>query len=780
MVLIKSIKEIKQFGVYKEFKWNDSIPIFKRFNLIYGWNGTGKTTISRIFSSIEHKEVYEDYACDDGEFNLELDDKTKIKSKKLNESTLSIKVFNADFVKENIFFDDENKSCNPIIYISEEEIKAKKELEDLNQGLPSIIKDLEVIRTKLNSKEKEEDTFRTDVAKQIKLLLADRLTGTKYSSYNKTSAKIKIESVGLNKLKIQSSENFERLKKIKESEVLPKLPNILEEVFKFCYEDFEIKKLSELYGIITPILSKKIVAETITKLKKDSKLNIWVKEGLKLHQDNNENNTCLFCNNPITGDLISKLSKHFSEDYEEIQQTIKKVIDLINLIDIQFNLECDQFHIDLREEFKIINNKKIAFISESNDWLSNVKLKLTNKSNNPFDIIDLPNKPNKLDSDFLIILNKFNQLIALHNKKVENHETEIEESKEELEIHLLAEAVKEQKYSNILTEIKMLKLYQEKKKDIVDDKKSRIEELDKITSDTGKAINEINEYLEKTLGSKEIQLSLNSSTKQYSIQRSGVVATNLSEGEKTAIAFAYFLTRLYEKNFELKNSIIFIDDPISSFDSGKIYHCYSLIKNLFNDVNQLFISTHSFEFFNLMKYWFIQKNSKVSKKNKLEEDITKHKALPSEFYMVNKRLIDENKFNGNIEELDKTLKKFNSEYHYLFFLLNQFIKKEDKEYSDYYLISNIGRRFLEAFLGFKIPHTGDIKSKLDSLSIEGINSVDKDKIYKLINENSHHDSGHNALEHKDESECTTAVQLILDLVEKIDLEHYKILLKQIN
>jgi len=534
-----------------------------------------------------------------------------------------------------------------------------------------------------------------------------------------------------------------------------------------------------LYDILIPILSKEVIAETITKLKNDSDLNTWVKKGLELHQKDKENNKCLFCDNTLSTGLIDKLSKHFSDDYEEIRQRIEKVIGLIDLIKIEFGLERNNYHIDLRDKFNEIEQKNAIFTFELNDWINDIKIKLNQKSENPFNQTNLPNKPTDIDSKFLTILEEFNQLIISHNEKVDNHETEIKKSKEEIEEHLLADAVKEKDYSKLLLDIKGLKVKKEEQTKIVDTKKSRIEELDKITSDTGKAIKEINDYLEKTLGSKEIQLELNVQSNQYSIQRNGVVATNLSEGEKTAIAFAYFLTRLYEKDFDLRTSIIFIDDPISSFDSGKIYHCSSLIKNLFNDVKQLFISTHNFEFFNLMKFWLIQKNSKISKKNKLESDVTKHKELPSEFYMVNKHLTAENVFNANIEELDETLKNFNSEYHYLFSLLNRFIAKEKKEYSDYYLISNVGRRFLEAFLGFKIPTTGDIKSKLDSLTIEGINSVDKDKIYKLINENSHHGAGHNALEHKDESECTNAVNLILKIVEKLDIDHYKILLKQI-
>ena len=46
------IKEIKDFGIYKDYKWNeiDELKPFNKKNIIYGWNYSGKTTLSRILS----------------------------------------------------------------------------------------------------------------------------------------------------------------------------------------------------------------------------------------------------------------------------------------------------------------------------------------------------------------------------------------------------------------------------------------------------------------------------------------------------------------------------------------------------------------------------------------------------------------------------------------------------------------------------------------------------------------------------------------------------------
>ena len=93
---------------------------------------------------------------------------------------------------------------------------------------------------------------------------------------------------------------------------------------------------------------------------------------------------------------------------------------------------------------------------------------------------------------------------------------------------------------------------------------------------------------------------------KFTLVRCGYQASNLSEGEKSAIAFAYFLTELKalrnDSPPKLPNTIVFIDDPISSLDSNHIFQVRSLIQSFFKEDNyaQLFISTHNFEFFSVM------------------------------------------------------------------------------------------------------------------------------------------------------------------------------------
>lgn len=142
--MISKISKLKDFGIFHDFTWKTELSDFKKFNLIYGWNRSGKTTISRVFASCEKKCTYDkdkfkQYPAifdesgnleSEGEFEIKTDDGTTVKNTDVATNVLPIKIFNQDFIDDNISFDPSD-SCNPIIYVSEEDIESKKRLEQL-------------------------------------------------------------------------------------------------------------------------------------------------------------------------------------------------------------------------------------------------------------------------------------------------------------------------------------------------------------------------------------------------------------------------------------------------------------------------------------------------------------------------------------------------------------------------------------------------------------------------------------------------------------------------
>jgi len=114
----------------------------------------------------------------------------------------------------------------------------------------------------------------------------------------------------------------------------------------------------------------------------------------------------------------------------------------------------------------------------------------------------------------------------------------------------------------------------------------------------------LNDILEILLHRDDIKIEIRND--KFTLERSGHPANNLSEGEKSAIAFSYFLTEQKALRNDdppkLPKTIVFIYDPISSLDSNHIFQVRFLLHSFFKTENyaQLFISTHNFEFFSVM------------------------------------------------------------------------------------------------------------------------------------------------------------------------------------
>ena len=347
-------------------------------------------------------------------------------------------------------------------------------------------------------------------------------------------------------------------------------------------------------------------------------------------------------------------------------------------------------------------------------------------------------------------------------------------------MHHIAVAIKDGEYQKVESELATALKKKEEASKAKEKNQSEIDELKKQTSNIGKAIDKINEHLVEFFGREEIKLELDESKKGYTIKRSGQPAEALSESERTAIAFSYFVVKIDEQDFDKSEGVVFIDDPVSSFDSSSIHHCYAMIKSHFKeDIGQLFISTHNFQFFNLVKDWFNKHNGNRKKKDK---------DRCCEFFMVENYLDESNRRRAKIVKLDETLRKYKSEYHFLFAKLKEFLDSENPQYEDLYTIGNVARRFFDIFADFKVPDDRNPREKMKELAdrvnrkiTDGadrkITDAEIDMAYKLFNQFSHNSEPASTMEHIDKSEAIKAVKTLLYLVGGTDPEHFKLLEK---
>ncbi len=459
--MINKISKLKNFGIFHNFSWKAELPEFKKFNLIYGWNRSGKTTISRVFASCEKKCVYDmkrfKQYPENGEFEIRATDNRTIRNTDVATSSLPVKVFNRDFIDENISFDPLNPS-NPIVYVSEEDIKSKEKLERLR--LNQDVLEISFGEAKEDKKRKEQakSSFLTGLGREIANVLFDK-------SYNKTKAERKIDSVGIDNFGDKELSDNERKEHEATSKSEPRNNQTLlpKYQFAFSFDGGEINDFQKIFGAVKKLTSKEIVSETLDRLKDDQVLNNWVKEGFDLHKERNEEQKCLFCQKSLDDDFLSALSKHFSKDYEDLQNAISELKDEIMKIRlVEIFVKNDNLYPNLKEQYASKAGELNAVIKKINVWLDEACSKLEEKHNNPLVFAASPRVPD----DFFGLHNKsiddLNNIISDHNNRVVNHSKEVKNSREKLELHSIAVALSKQDYKKLNDELQKAKAKEEK------------------------------------------------------------------------------------------------------------------------------------------------------------------------------------------------------------------------------------------------------------------------------------------------------------------------------
>ncbi|CAB1277438.1 conserved protein of unknown function [Candidatus Nitrosacidococcus tergens] len=301
-----------------------------------------------------------------------------------------------------------------------------------------------------------------------------------------------------------------------------------------------------------------------------------------------------------------------------------------------------------------------------------------------------------LSNNFQFVLDSINKIIEQHNRKSDNFQDEKDEATKSLKTHYLSEIFDEVK--GLVREIEECKKEISRIQNDIEVLNEQItESKNKILSEH-KACNTLNKQLQTFLGRNEITFEV-APEGGYVIKRNGIIAKNLSEGEKTAIAFVYFVVHLKDQNFDVTNGIIVVDDPISSLDSNSLHQAFAFLQNAVKGAKQVFIFTHNFNFLRLILNWLKYKPNK------------KH----SRYYMIKNQNEVANGRTAFVSKLDKALIDHESEYHYLFKVLYTF--ESDDSIASVYHIPNIARKVLDTFLMFRVPSSETSYKKTESCSI---------------------------------------------------------------
>ena len=769
--MIKKIEKIENLGIYKNFN-HSKINEFKQYNLIYGWNGSGKSTLSRLFSSLNGKNIAEIY---NGFKTSICVDETVYAENQFPISTESIKVFNDDFIKENIDWDGILKS---ILLLDEKNIEEMKSYNLLKNELygdgsaVGILKEIENKERELNDKEKELQKILTNIGKNVKnnFQLLDA-ADSYYMNYDKRKVLSLIEDQNNPISKSDLIRNDELDSVIKKARPIKK-EAITKKIDILSIDNIrkEIQKTSEL-------IDRTVTSRVIEELKNNSQLSAWVENGLNLHKIEHRK-TCAFCGSSISDERLERLDAHFSNALSELNSGIVLSINSWESLKINADIiliDESDFYDELLEQVKEQNfefrkisqlvNREIEVYVEV---LKEKQKKPFEKLENTFEADKLINSFNELNS----LINKIKAYIDMHNAKVANFDAVISKAKKCIERHYIQEQIEQLQYNDKEVILQQFKDNLKKTKEECDKKKTEYAALENKLSNETLGAEEFNKKLEKFLGYGEITIEFDKDEKGYKIYRNGrEEAKNLSEGEKTAIAFIYFITKIKENGQKIEDTILVIDDPISSFDSNKLFSAYAYMKSECDQAKQLFVLTHNYNFFSLVFGWFNKKHIKVDNKKHPNYSI----------YRI------ENKFENGVRfaflnDGGEGLKQA-TEYDYIF---NMVYSLKDKTLSKQEMIccGNVARKLVESFLSFKFPkQRADLMALLNAALPGDANDIVRERIYKFINIYSH-EKKINVLEELDtevlDASSQTVINDILKMVKELDERHYNAMVEKVG
>ena len=735
--MIRRIQQIKAFGVFADYQWPSSLPEFKQFNLIYGWNYSGKTTLSRVFRCFEQKQPHVDFAG--AQVQLKADD-GKVYDLSSPQSAPVFRVFNSDFIRENLSFTD--GSATPILVLGEEDIAKQQALEAKKT-------EREALKLSMESNTQKKDGKEEDIAKGL----------TKYA---RDFIKNPLAQVNYDKKRFEPK--VIECKAMSEQHLLD--DNALAECLAIYRSTDKKDALSARVLSLSPVAELKrktalLLARVVTannpipRLKENPSVEAWVNQGRPLHA---ATDTCQFCGQSLPKDLLDHLNGHFSADYENLMSELRSLIKVIEAAQkegVALDHKTD-FYVELSEQFTRKKDNLDNLLEARKTALGKLVAALSAKQTKAFTILECPTFDDPTEQ-IISAVEAVNTIITEHNKRTTDFDTKRKEAFSRLEKHYAALFVREEKYSESLQKIEDLKKTIGEQSKKIGELDNEIRKLEQTLSEAAKGAERINDLLAAYFGKDDLRVAV-SPEKRFQILRGAVVAKNLSEGEKTAIAFAYFITRVQDGRHPLSDTRVVVDDPISSLDANHLFNTYALIKTQLAGCRQLFISTHSFEFFNLIREWMTDE----------EKDIKKPQAAWKKWGVFLVKRTD----NGEalIGEIPKELLKFKSEYHCLFSTLYHFDKAGAGDFDCLLSLPNVVRRFMEAFGGIMIPTSTGLKGKMDRIFPD---EVVRERVWKFVNHYSHNTTITRSLAIPDTSECKSVVQACLKAVEDWDADYFR-------
>ncbi len=557
----------------------------KKVNLLYGLNGTGKSTFSEF--------LYDQTGARFSQCSIE--------GLEENDTVL---VYNKKFVQDTFY---EPEGIHGIFTLSKGNADAQKVIDTTSTEVKKLTEQKRKIEEKKTKNEQKHLGEIEEYKKQVWKIKTEYTGGDRVLEFCLDGLKGNKDTLFKHIISLEKPEgeldySVDDLKK--EAQQLQGEAQSRQPLSKVLINVEDIEQ-SELLSKVIVGNKNSSVASWIETLGNSD----WVNTGIKYVHIDGEKGVCPFCQQKtITQKFLEQINAYFDESYNrdksQIEQMIsrydaeiKKTTDFFNAIKDDSFLEKNKAEIEslsanlisvlehnlntLREKAKTpsiqVSLQPINEIIESiNSIIKNANNEITLYNQR---IADIKGSKSKIrDSFWCLMRKKYNSVIELYAANEKAYEQSVKNAQKELQT----------KTSEINTNTALIE--ENRKKTVNIDE--AVENIKNGLIDIGITDFTIEKYSEEeTL---------------YRLKREDLdedVFKTLSEGEKMVISFLYFIELCKGESTAKKASnkkIVVIDDPISSLSHIYVFNIGRLIHNEFlrtKKYDQLFILTHSLYFF---------------------------------------------------------------------------------------------------------------------------------------------------------------------------------------
>ncbi|WP_273416638.1 AAA family ATPase [Corynebacterium appendicis] len=419
----------------------------------------------------------------------------------------------------------------------------------------------------------------------------------------------------------------------------------------------------------------------------------WLRQGLDfMDHDAESGNCCPFCLGPVDPVRASSLRETFdSETAKLISRARSHRGDLIDIRETVRSLQAEwreREHVDSVYEPDIPRYTRFyaSWLGELEGTINTAIEIVEQKKENPsmrgpakdIDIPDFDIKP-------------LNDAISRHNGSCDANQSNRNSAIDLIEADCLSQ------FTDELKDLRGERSRFQRALDSVSQRKRGREEalarLRAVMSSKVESAAKISSILNRTLGVPRIQIEVSYDELTYHLVRDGGGdARHLSEGERQAIALAYFIQSLESDDVQPGSSIVFLDDPVVALDDHGINVALYMIREATKNFAQLFFSTHSFQVLKrAARVWGAVPDVSVS-----YMEARKNSEWVCSIYPLPDRYLE-----------------FAGEYQYLFARMAGAAFGADSEMS--FDSRNVARRVLESFLEFHVPvRDGSLRSMLEA------------------------------------------------------------------